>query len=170
MTVPLRQEATLEEARQWLRERIRKGTVCPCCKQKAKIYPRKITSSTAYAIILIYRYFLSPSADPWLHVPSFLNSVGLKPRVAAAIRGDWAKLEHWGMLEKRPGKRNDGSPRTGYHRITDVGRAFVERRLRVKKYIFFYNGMALAEQVSDELVDIDEALGNKFDYRELMQS
>jgi hypothetical protein len=167
MTLP--PNPSLEDARQWLRERAYKGADCPCCKQFAKVYRRKITSSMAYAAILIYRHFSNGATDEWLHVPSFLNSVGLKPRVAAAIRGDWAKLEHWGMLEPQPGVRDDGSTRTGYYRITPMGRAFVERRLRVKKYIYIYNGMALAKPVSDELVDIDEALGEKFSYQELMR-
>ena len=66
------------------------GVYCPCCTQLVKLYSREITSSMAYVAILLHRYFSSPSAEPWLHVPEYLSNMSV---VGAAVRGgDWAKL------------------------------------------------------------------------------
>jgi len=158
-------ETKLDEARAWLSARLDKGAECPCCSQLAKIYRRPINSSMAYVLILIERRFRE--AQDWLHVPSYLNELGLEPKVAAAIRGDWAKLVHWGLLVEMPGERPDGSTRVGFYKITESGIEFVRDNKRVPKYVYIYDGAVLPREC-EEMVSIQDALAEKFDYSKLM--
>jgi len=160
------ENASLEEAKSWLRDNLDQGANCPCCTQKARIYKRQINSSMAYVLILLDRYFRE-STDEWLHVPSYLTGLGLNPRLSAAFRGDWAKLKYWGFLEEKPDVRDDGSPHAGFHRITPAGIQFVRGETRVLKYMHIYNNHVLHQ--SGPPTSIQDALGQKFSYNELMK-
>lgn len=151
---------TLEEAKQWLRERFEDGAHCPCCNQYVKLYKRKLNSFMAYALLLIDRYFRQPDAKEWLHVPSYLIEQNAPDR-------ECAKLRYWGLIEEQPGGRDDGNPHSGFYKITDLGKEFVARKARVPMYVFLYNGKPL-RRPDTETIDIYEALGEKFNYSELM--
>lgn len=169
MTDKLGPDATLAEAKDWLRRRVDEGATCPCCHQFAKVYRRTMTASMAYALVLIYRHFTAagPFAT-WLHVPTYLSNVA---QWSVTVRGgDWAKLVHWGLIEERRDElREDGSSRTGWYRITSDGKLFVQRKLKVKKYVHIYDGQKLPREVPEE-IDIADALRKKFNYEELMAS
>ena len=169
MAGELPDNASLDEAKQWLRLRFEDGASCPLCSQHVKLYKRKLNSSMAVVLSIIYKAFRKVDFDKaiWLHVPSHLNNVGLPAGVAASVRGDWAKLKFWGLIEEKGDVRMDGSSRAGYWRITDVGKMFVESSMRVPKYVFIYNGGRIFRNVEDE-VTFKEALGDKFSYAELM--
>jgi hypothetical protein len=156
---------TLAEATTWLRAHVKKGAVCPCCEQGAKIYQRKLSSSMAAALILIRRAFRKQS--DWLHVPEYLTEVAAN---GAIIRGgDWAKLVHWGLLEaKDDEKRKDGSRRVGFYKITQLGIDFVEGRVRVPRYVYIYAQKRVG--VSDKTTSVQEALGDRFNYGEMMSA
>jgi len=153
---------TLEEAKKWLRERFEQGAECPCCKQYVKLYKRKLNSFMAYALLLIDRYFRQPDAKEWLHVPSYLVEQNATDR-------ECAKLRYWGLIEEMPEGREDGSPHAGFYKITDLGKQFVARTIRVPMYIHLYNG-SIVRRPDAETIDIYEALGEKFNYNELMGS
>src|SRR5271167_915579 len=74
-----------------------------------------------------------------------------------AIRGDWAKLRHWGFLIEKPEVRDDGSKRNGFYKITQRGIDFVHGRIHVRKFIYLYAGQLL-NQPCEKTVSIDEAL------------
>lgn len=155
--------ATLEEAKVQLQQQLMNGTHCPCCAQFCKIYRRPITSTMAWSLILIYRFFQANPNEPWLHVPDYLVKVKADSSVAG---GDVAKLRFWDLLQRKVDVRPDGSDRVGYYRITEPGRNFVEGRSAVPKYIFTYNQGVLHR--SSEMTTIQEALANKFNYNDLM--
>jgi hypothetical protein len=154
---------TLLEAQQWLQRGLDDGVECPCCTQLAKVYKRKLNSAMAFVLILIDRR----DGGEWIHVPSYINAQVKNPAVAAAIRGDWAKLTHWDLIEELVGERPDGSTRVGYYKITKNGRLFARNKLRVPRHIWLYDGCVIERQDS-ETVSITEALGDKFNYSELM--
>jgi hypothetical protein len=159
---------TLDEAKAALRAGWGEGVVCPCCGQFVKLYKRVLSSSMAYALILIDRHFRRSSE--WLHVQSYIVDLpDLDPKVRAAVRGDFAKLSYWGLLCERPGgKSESGSPRAGHWRITHKGRQFVDGVIRVPKHALVYN--RAARGFSEESVNIRQALGERFDYDELMKA
>lgn len=160
---PVSGDSTLREARRLLRARlVAGGGECPCCRQLAKVYKRKLSSSMGYALVLIYRYFEVYTDEAWLHVPTYLNGFGVVAR-----GGDWSKLVFWGMIEERPEDREDGCKHAGHWRITEKGKRFVRKVETAPKHLFFYNGQCVA--LSAEQTFIDEALGNHFHYDELMR-
>jgi len=161
---------TLEDAKKWLRARFGKGATCPCCNQFVKLYRRPFNKSMAYVLLLIARYYrrVEVKPDEWLHVPSYIAEVAVgNPRRAAAVRGDWAKLKFWGLIEEKPETRADGSPRVGYWRLTQLGRQFVAREVKVPSHVYIYNGEPLQRSV-DEQITIDDALTTEFSYAEIM--
>ena len=161
--------ASLEDAKKWLRARFGKGATCPCCHQFVKLYRRPFNKSMAYVLLLIACYFRGDDVEEWLHVPSYIaEMVADRPRRAAAVRGDWAKLKLWGLIEEKPEVREDGSPRVGYWRLTSLGSQFVKRQVRVPSHVYIYNGEALRRTVEDQIT-IDEALGKEFNYDEIMR-
>jgi len=154
---------TLEDAKAWLRARFEEGARCPCCDQFVKLYKRKLNSTMARALILVYHYFERPDADEWLHVPSYLNWT--------QALGDAAKLHRWALIEPKGGIRDDGSTKVGYYRITDLGRRFVRGEASVPKYVYLYNQKVVNRSDADTTrTTITEALGDRFDYAELMSA
>jgi len=83
------------------------------------------------------------------------------------VRGDWAKLKYWGLIEEKPDVRDDGSPRVGYWKMTPLGRQFARRQVKVPSHVYIYNGEALQRAV-EEQITIDDALGTEFSYDEIM--
>lgn len=169
---------TIAEGREWLAERFDEGVTCPCCDQLVKRYKRKLNSSMAYVLILLYQWERNPPAGDYIqagayvHVPSYLVwATRRNPAMAAASRGDWAKLVHWDLIETMPGqKREDGSNRAGYYKITAKGCNFVRGVEKVPAHIYLYNQevQATPDDASVPLVTIREALAEKFNYDELM--
>lgn len=163
-------EASLTEARAQLQVKLKDGTRCPCCDQHAQIYRRIITSSMAYCMILITRYYDTMPGDGWLHVASFIAGQDqISGRTRAAIRGDFAKLLYWNLLEERPLTRPDGNGRAGYYRLTSTGKWFVDGSVRVPKVAVVYNGQCLRLDDSEGYITIHDALGKKFNWNNLMK-
>ena len=155
---------TLQEAKDFLKENYKKGVECPCCHQYVKLYGRTINASMAYALILVSQYFDAHTDEEWLHVSNYLSD--LKIPAPVKMGGDFVKLRHWGLIESAQGRREDGSKRNGYHRITEKGRRFVKRMASVPSKVFIYNDRVLG--VDSKPMTIDDALGKKFNYDNLM--
>jgi hypothetical protein len=144
----------------------RKGTKCPCCDRFVKIYERVLNAQMALALIAIYKHFRTDKTPgSYLHVPGYLMEHQI-------MRADEAKLVYWGILEALKGLREDGSKRNGYYRITPKGIDFVRGKIRVPKYIYTYKtkflGLSDGQSYPDKSIDITEALGKNFNYREMM--
>jgi hypothetical protein len=154
-TLPLFRESTwesLEDAKAKVAAALDEGITCPCCQQFAKRYRRKIHAGIARELIRLYQ--LGKAMD-WVHVRQ-LDSGG----------GDLAKCLYWRLVEER-GKTDDtGAKTSGYWRIADAGRAFVERRMSIEKYALVYDGAL--EGFTGPKVDIVACLGSRFSYAELM--
>jgi len=150
---------TLEDAKKWLRGKVRKGAECPCCTQFAKVYKRKLNASMAVGMIKFYKH--TGGAQEWVHIPTHTD--------LSRLGGDWAKLAKWGLVEERESDRPDGGKHAGWWRITDLGAHFVLGRTRVPQYVFIYN-QRLMKGDDDSTVSIHEALGSEFNYNELMNA
>lgn len=154
-------QSWLSEAREDLHGRLRagEGLTCPCCDQFCKVYRRKLNSSMARYLIEIVKEF--QATGTWVNVP------GLHVYKSESQRGDYAYLTHWGFIEQ---KRNENDPtrkESGLWRPTESGVAFVFRRVLAPRHVYLYDNELL--KVSDETIDIEDSLGVKFDYSELMQ-
>lgn len=100
------------------------------------------------------------------HSLSWVDVINLAPKWLLRAR-TLAKLAHWGLIEAKP---NDDTTKksSGIWRPTRAGVEVAAGRQRVKKYVFIYNNVV--EGFSSEEITIHEALGDQFNYAELMTS
>ncbi len=132
------------------------GYTCPHCGQYCKRYYRHFNSNMAIALIVLYRNL----DKGFVHLENLMKEAGYKRC------GDASYLRHYRLIEKKEGKREDGSPRNGMYKITSAGIMFVEGKTKVKKKYIIYNNKH--EGFEGDEITIQDALGTKFDYRQLM--
>lgn len=150
---------TLRAAKEWLRQRVEEGARCPCCRQIAKVYKRKLHSGMAMRLISCYRISVLRGFD-WIDVNELYKQ---GPSVAPL---DFPYLRFWGLIEKHPTDRDSEVKSSGLWRITELGVDFVCGRAEVFSHIRFYDSRFLG--FTGERIRIGDALGEKFNYRELM--
>lgn len=143
-------------SRQRLRDKLDDGTRCPCCDQNAKRYQRKLNSSMAAALCWMW----SHARDLWIEVPQVAPAWVLKAR-------EYPKLEMWGLIESKPKEQGQKGRTSGIWRITALGAQFVRGCCDVPRYAYVYNGNV--DDMSQARTDIRAALGDRFDYAELMR-
>ncbi len=149
---------TLGEARDKLRTLAAEGHECPCCRQYVKVYRRKLTAASTRAVIAHY----SESGRDWGHLPTIVK----KRMPDVAHQGGYMNLAvHWGLIEEERTLREDGG-RAGFWRVTEAGEQWVRGEISIPKYALIYDGRRLG--VRGDAVTIRDALGNNFDYQELM--
>ncbi len=152
---------TLEEAKQFLRENIDKGADCPCCMRLVKRYKYSLNSGSCRSLIILYRANKQSDGD-WVHIQKYFASFGLN-----ANGMNYILLKWWGLIEQQL-KNDDKTKRaSGYWRITDKGKLFVECGISLPKYVLIYDNRIFGK--SKHLVDIKEVVNKKFDYEELMR-
>lgn len=134
-----------------------KGYKCSCCGQFVKTYHRKLNSSMARVLILIFQ----TGRTDYFHVEQFLKNSN-----KGDLRADFHKLRYWQLLRKKVENREDGSARNGFYKITPSGIMFVEGKIKVPEKILIYNNEFKGYEGKE--IHIIEALGNKFNYDELM--
>jgi hypothetical protein len=144
-------ELTLVEARDLLRTLLDDGHACPVCTQFAKVYKRKLNARMAWTAVRLYR---AGAAERFVHLSSL-----------AGDGCEGGKLRYWGLVEEETARREDGG-RSGWWTLTPKGVAFVQREVRVPSHARIYDGRCLG--LVGEPIGIGEALGEKFDYAELM--
>lgn len=153
---------TLDEAKQVLRENWEEGVECPCCKQYVKLWKRKLNSSMAHGLILISKKLNGVNTEDWFNMEDYFKELP----VPATLRGDMPKLRHWGLLEKKDGVKEDGNKNVGLYKITNKGMLFVTGLITVPERSKLYNQKFYGHE--GEFINIKTALGNKFNYGELM--
>lgn len=152
---------TVSEARWNLRQALDEGVECPCCGQFAKRYRRSLPSAAARVMIAMYR--IQRGMDAYIFIPDLLDKM-----TGTAHQGGYGTLGWaWGLIERQPGERDDGSDRVGWWRLTDLGRAFVQDQVSVPRYAVIFNGKCLT--LDGPPWSIRDALGKRFNYRELME-
>lgn len=153
---------TIAEARKIVEQnRSDAGCPCPVCDQLVAVYRRTITATMLTALGVFYQHGIK-NGEQFLHFPRFTRT----SHVVAGQGGDWAKLTFWELIARKEETREDGSNRNGWARITQDGVDFIERRLRVPRYIFVYNNQLVGIDTT-ELVGVDDLIGKKFRYDEL---
>lgn len=155
---------SLQEAKDFINQNVEKGVCCPCCKQYLKLYKRKMYSGPTVLLVALYR-LSNRRGNNFYHVIEILKQV-LK-NDAIKIIGDGAKANYFGLMEEKKKEKNKTHKRTsGFWKITEKGRLFVEGKIKIPKYAFVLDGKITG--YSKEEVDVFETIGKKFDYAELM--
>lgn len=147
---------TLEEAASWLSKNMKRGADCPCCGQMCRIYRRAFNASMANSLI----WLVSQNATTeWIDVPARAPGWLTKSR-------EFPKSRYWGLIEEKPNK--DPSKRcSGLWRPTKEGIDFVFSRSRIASHVYLFDNAVMGFE-EKRTTSIQEALGKKFDYSELM--
>lgn len=133
------------------------GCLCPLCERLVKIYRRPLHSEMALFLIkLVKRY---------QQHPRWYSTKELVPSVTKAS-SDGVYLQHWGLIEKSD-DTNRGNAPCGLYRPTTEGIEFVHMNRRVPSHVHLLRNNRIG--MSDKKIYITEALGKKFDYKELME-
>ena len=147
---------TLQRAKNDLKQgwKTPNGATCACCGRKVKLYSRSISGQMTYALIKLVRLYQSDRG--FHHISELVN---------AGNGGDFARWERYGLII---GKENEDSTKrtSGLWVPTIAGIDFVHGRTTVQSRILMYNNRVYGFEGKD--VDVETALGKKFDYRELM--
>lgn len=143
---------TLGEARAKLREYVKDGHPCPCCRQMAKVYERKINRAMARTLAALYRW----GGEEYTHGPSLPGDTH-----------EISQLQWWDLVEEERDERRADGGRRGYWKITPKGIAWLAGRSTVPKYARIYDGRVLS--LEGDQVSHRDALGAKFDYDDLMK-
>lgn len=153
---------TLAEAKQELRNNFQKGMNCPCCGQFVKLYKRKLNKTMVYALTIIYKLHKEHGFDKYFKMNEEIAKMNIP-----SSNIEYAKLNYWGLLEEK--ENTDYSKKTsGYWRLTSTGIDFLENKIDVPTHVFIYNNKV--QGFSKEKTFIQEALGNHFNYKELMSN
>jgi hypothetical protein len=150
-----RDTTTLGEARQWLLDNRESGVRCPCCTRYIKVYHRKLNAGMAHALIALWR---KGGTTEVIHLNSTVSS----------ISHEAAQLSWWGMIEQKPSdRRREDEGRGSWWSVTGLGEQFALNKILVSKHVWVYRGKVLGYDDA-ERISIIEALGDAFDYQELM--
>lgn len=141
---------TIQEAQDYIIANREKGAACPCCGRFCKLYPRKLHSEMAIFLIKLVRQHKLTS--DWVHVRRIVITT-------TKASTDGIYLIHWDLIVRKSGS-------SGLYKPTEKGIDFAMRLVRVPRQVFVFRNQPVGFSSDD--VDIVEALGDKFDYQQLM--
>ena len=162
----MNENITISEAKDSMRPLLRKGVVCPVCHQFVKQYSRSITSSMAYGLVLLNYRADVKGIEEYLHFENYFKSI---PDIPSSIRSDVPKLRFWGLIEPRMDEKGDGNPNSGYYRITQQGKDFVNGKVKVMSHVLIYNNKMYGFPPEAKEISIEQAIKNKFDYKSFIK-
>jgi len=152
----------LAEVKEYLRENLNDGCICPACKQNVKMYKRKLSATMAYCMIIFVKHCRKNNEFGFVNFNKILNDLNITP----AQRADWQKLTYFNLIT--PETTTKGDPKNGFYRVNQIGFDFVEKNMQVPESCNVYNGKLYG--FSMEQTNIKMALKNKFNFQELMNN
>lgn len=148
----VREANRIRAMRKALVDKVDNGATCPCCGTWLYQYRRGLNSGMARSLIEMYR----AGSTNFIQVADTIGN----------DRREEAKLRFWGLVENSGDRRDDGAPKAGYWRVTALGEQFVLGAVKLPKYAVVVGNQLQTLEGPD--ISIQEALGNRFDYDELM--
>lgn len=134
------------------------GIDCPCCDQLARVYERKFNANMARFLITMCVAWKQSNGE-WIHYKQ------------CKFGGrDYAFVKDWALAVSAT--KDDVTPNrgrvSGYWKPTQKGLDFSAGRITVPTIVSVYNNTVLMQ--SPDSVNIQEALGKKFKYKELIKN
>jgi hypothetical protein len=151
---------TLDAARADVEAAIVEGGIeCPCCGQFAKLYRRKLNSNMVaflVSLVRLHRADLDDGGDGWVHF-----------KECTFVGRDYSYLRAWDLATMRAADPDDSTRRvSGYWRPTPQGILFARGMAKAPLRVHLYNNVVRGFDA--EMVGVRAALGDHFDYNELM--
>lgn len=149
---------TVRKAREYILRHRDEGVRCPVCNRPVKVYHRPLNSGMARVLIA---QWLTAGQD-WANTTNLprVKKLGTSGR-------EGAKLVHWGLMEHDGRRREDGG-KPNHWRISELGRRFVLGYASVPSHVWIITPNTLLKQDDSQYVHIKDALGEHFDYDELL--
>jgi transcriptional regulator with XRE-family HTH domain len=140
------ERTTVAEAKAMVQRLLGAGVDCPCCGRLAKEQRRTLTPPMCqFMQWLVDEYRGEPVLiTPWVKQESQHG-------------GDYAKVVHWGLAERRRGKAPLWTP-------TDKGRKFTRNQVKVRRFAVVWRNEVLRHE--GPLVDLFALLGDKHEHPE----
>ena len=154
--LPAVPEPEMEEEQERLALHAREGTTCGICGQYVKIYPRKLNSNMVSFLISLYHGWRRTSRD-WVHHSDCFH-----------VGRDYPYVATWRLAKLKPNSEDSTKRKSGLWKPTKRGRLFIKNKRVVPSHVFMFNNKVVGW--SDKNIDVLDALGNKFNYKELMRS
>ncbi len=159
---------TVHVAAERMKAELKKGTQCPCCRQKAKSRPAEVSKRQAMILLLLHKTF---AVGSMVHVTQFLETLtaALPGYKDLLVGKEWAQLKHWGLLaeveptkelkklyrETYPAPEGKKGRRMVLHQLTDRGVSFVQGTPVVKTiHVFNDTIMGWDEGTHSAITDV----------------
>lgn len=144
---------SLGDARKNLVDNAKKGTICPCCTQKVKLYKRKLSPIMCLALIEIYKFYKHhPEAD----LDEYYTKEDFFFNLEDWMYADFQKLVYFDCIEPQFTSPKKPIKKRGYFRITKHGVDFAQREIGLPTFCYAYNGEV--EEHGTTFKTIDEIL------------
>lgn len=128
---------------------------CVVCDQHCKRYTRNLYATPCLILIALFKLHRAHPEEKDFHVKNIWRVAGLGPG-----GGGRELLGYYNFAHR--GER-------GCWSITSAGKEFVNRKRSVPKYVIVYNEKVIGYSGEEHpFVNIEDALGEKFNYGELM--
>lgn len=147
-----------------MQPRLKKGIECPCCNKKSKVYTRKLTYLMAVPLIIGWR---SAGIGEWVSFQDLLAPLAADESVGDWFevilrRREWWRLTHWQLVVAKGDRFS----------ITELGERFVKGDVSVPSHYYElhgeFKGWMWLEDEEIEYITVVDALGTKFNWKDLM--
>lgn len=129
-------------------------TECPCCGRAAQMYRRKIHTSVAMQLIELYKM---GGSHTYINSTVFIKSGSIPA-------SDWRTAKHWDLIQRAEGQ--GGIKGSGMWKLTQHGIDFVTGQASIPRFAVVFDDQV--QSFEGPPITIAEALGDKFNYSELM--
>jgi len=154
-------EMSIADAKEILMEKIWDGGVeCPCCERHAEVNEKPVGKTVCLILINLYRMDSGWGDGKFIHLRDMGQAMRHAPSLVRFLgSGSFAALRHWGIVEELSIRKfeewiekgvlkdhiynSTDKRRSGYWRITEKGRDFVENKISLPKSAFIYNARCL---------------------------
>lgn len=149
---------TVERTKKYLEDNRKDGVECPACGVFYREYKWTFYSTAARGLILLNR--LGGAED-------YVFTGDLKQKYGFKGQGDCSRWRFFGLAtEDRDRKSNTG--RAGYWKLTPLGVDFINGRATIPKKVYVVHSKPTRSEGPH--VTVQQALGKRFDYDELMST
>jgi hypothetical protein len=145
---------TANQLREELWDKVMKGesAECPVCERMYKVSKPKLNSNMVYFLIQLWH-----RKGEWVHHTELKYGSRNYPH-----------LRHFGLAEmKEKDEDDDTKKNSGYWRITEFGSDFVQGSTLSPDGVYILQNRVLG--FTNEMISVQEALAEKFNYSELMK-
>lgn len=151
-----------------IKKNAKKGTVCQCCGNPAKVLTHKLDFKKAIAlleIIKFYRHSEKAEQEKYYSKDEFFE--GILEEYGELFEG-YEELHYWDLLSRMPTHPTKVIYKEGYFGITENGIKFAQREVGVPQTAYSYNGEI--EGYESDFITIEKIINDAgLDYEELIK-